>query len=45
VGSPGSLGYREIFSVYREIFQKSEFFEKFWQFGQSKKKLKKNLKN
>ena len=29
VGSPGSLGYREIFSIYREICQNPEFFEKF----------------
>ena len=29
VGSQGSLGYREIFSIYREISQNSEFFEKF----------------
>jgi hypothetical protein len=43
VGGPGSLGYREIFSIYREIFQKSEFFEKFWPV--SKEIQKKFLKN
>ena len=30
VGTPGTLEYREIFLIYREIFEKSYFFKKFW---------------
>ena len=30
VGTPGTLEYREIFLIYREIFAKSDFFENFW---------------
>ena len=34
VGTPGTLEYREIFLIYREIFEKSYFFKKFWSWTQ-----------
>ena len=29
VGTPGTLEYREIFLIYREIFEKCNFFKNF----------------